>query len=140
MVHDFQGTITEWHADKAAVIYNLNTPVSNDKQQSNALMNATLITAATRGNTADIRKLLKDGADINAADGSGFTPLMHAVKNRNLKAAADLIAAGADLALETRNRKSIYALAIETGSPTIIALLSKVLGVPDVKPLLRRAS
>lgn len=134
MVHDFQGTITEWHADKAAVIYNLNTPVSSDKQQSNALINA-----ATRGNTADIRKLLKDGADINAADSAGFTPLMHAVKNRNLKAAADLIAAGADLAVETRNRKSIYALAIETGSPTIIALLSKVLGVPDVKPLLRRA-
>lgn len=133
MVHDFQGTITEWHADKAAVVYSLNT-VNADNKQSNAL-----ITAATRGNTADIRKLLKDGADINAADSSGFTPLMHAVKNRNLKAVADLIAAGADLALETRNRKSIYALAIETGNPTIIALLSKVLGVPDVKPLLRRA-
>lgn len=133
MVHDFQGTITEWHADKAAVVYSINT-VNTDNKQSNAL-----IMAATRGNTADIRKLLKDGADINAADSSGFTPLMYAVKNRNLKAVADLIAAGADLALETRNRKSIYALAIETGNPTIIALLSKVLGVPDVKPLLRRA-
>ena len=134
MVHDFQGTITEWHAEKAAVIYDLRSSLSSDKQS------AALINAATRGNTADIRALLKDGADINAVDSAGLTPLMHAVKNRNLKAAADLIAAGADLALETRNRKSIYALAIETGSPSIIALLSKVLGVPDVKPLLRRAS
>ena len=40
-----------------------------------------LLDAATIGNTDTVRRLIKEGADINAKDKDGYTPLLRAAKD-----------------------------------------------------------
>ncbi len=67
--------------------------------QTNSAMHdwSLLSIAAWRGEIELIRQLLADGADINAADASGMTPLSRAVMGKRLAAARYLIEQGADL-------------------------------------------
>lgn len=53
--------------------------------------------AAARGDAAEVRRLAKGGANLNARDGHGRTPLMAAAYGGHHAAARALIAAGADL-------------------------------------------
>ncbi len=53
--------------------------------------------AAAQGDVAAIGRLIAEGADINAKDPHGRTPLMVAAYRRGLEAARVLIKAGADL-------------------------------------------
>jgi ankyrin repeat protein len=55
--------------------------------------------AAAKGDAGEIRRLAADGADLNARDGHGRTPLMVAAHRRHMQAAKTLIAAKADLNL-----------------------------------------
>jgi hypothetical protein len=55
--------------------------------------------AALRNNTAMLELLLDAGADINAKNLSGFTPVHHAVEGNAIDALKLLIAKGADLTL-----------------------------------------
>ena len=55
---------------------------------------AGLHAAAAQGDVAVIKRLLAGGANINARDGNGRTPLMVAAHKRDLVAARALIAAG----------------------------------------------
>lgn len=87
-----------------------------------------LLRAAEAGDLRLLRRLIADGADINAADAHGWTPLMRAAKNHHLKAVAELITAGANLAAETRNGWNALSIAVKAGSPQIIALLASVGG------------
>lgn len=49
------------------------------------------------GNEKEIRRLLESGADVNAADAAGRTPLMVAADVANSKLIPDLLAAGAEV-------------------------------------------
>ena len=53
-----------------------------------------LVRAAQHGDVTEIRELIARGADVNAADSSGFTPLMVAAMHAQ-GAVPDLLAAGA---------------------------------------------
>jgi uncharacterized protein len=55
--------------------------------------------AAAKGDTAEIKRLVTAGADLNARDGHGRTPLMVAAHRRHIDAAKALIEAKADLNL-----------------------------------------
>jgi uncharacterized protein len=55
--------------------------------------------AAAKGDTAEIKRLVAAGADLNARDGHGRTPLMVAAHRRHIDAAKALIEAKADLNL-----------------------------------------
>jgi len=55
--------------------------------------------AAARGAAAEIKRLAVSGADLNARDGHGRTPLMVAAHRRHIEAAKALIEAKADLNL-----------------------------------------
>lgn len=56
-----------------------------------------LLAAVAGGNLGDVKRLIAGGADLNAPDGHGRTPLMIAGYRRDLAAARLLIKAGADL-------------------------------------------
>jgi len=87
-----------------------------------------VLRAAEAGDVRQLRRLIENGADINAADAQGWTPLMRAAKNHHLKAVAELITAGAHLQAETRNGWNALSIAVKAGSPQIIALLASAGG------------
>jgi ankyrin repeat protein len=55
----------------------------------------TLISAARTGDTAFLRSIIEDGANVNVNDDKGYTPLIIACYNRQADAAKMLIEAGA---------------------------------------------
>ena len=60
-------------------------------------MSDKLIAAAERGDTAGVRQLLQDGANINARDERGRTAVMAATHGNHVDTVAVLIQAGADI-------------------------------------------
>lgn len=79
---------------------NLVELLLNHKANLNAVDKVTgrtvLHESAARGYSAIVDLLLKNGADKNAKDKSGFTPLSYAIKHGNQKAAEILKQAGAE--------------------------------------------
>ncbi|KPV52968.1 hypothetical protein SE17_12370, partial [Kouleothrix aurantiaca] len=62
-----------------------------------AMLNSQLIAAADRGDADALRRLLADGAEINARDERGRTAVLAATYGRHVPAAQTLIQAGADV-------------------------------------------
>src|SRR5688572_18985921 len=62
-----------------------------------------LADAAMRGDTARVRALLKQGADVNAAQGDGMTALHWAAARGDAAQVSMLVYAGARLEASTRN-------------------------------------
>ena len=61
-----------------------------------------VLDAAKRGDLETLKAELRSGADVNAAQGDGFTALHWAAKTGNREVAEVLIAAGADIRATTR--------------------------------------
>ena len=61
-----------------------------------------VVDAAKRGDVESLKAELRSGADVNAAQGDGFTALHWAAKTGHLEVATVLIAAGADIEATTR--------------------------------------
>ncbi|KKL57566.1 hypothetical protein LCGC14_2234120, partial [marine sediment metagenome] len=80
--------------------------------------------AAAQGNLAQIRALLANGADINAPDKRGWTPLCWALFHTRAEAAKLLIASGADL----RKGSPLHFAADEGLTEIVLTFLSR--GVP----------
>ena len=74
------------------------------------------------GTAAQVRKAIKAGADVNAADEEGWTPLMAATGFNNRKATQALIDAGADV--NARDKKGRTPL-MASDSPEVVKLLLK---------------
>lgn len=93
-------------------------------------MNQQLIKEAESGNVDNLLKLIKDGANLNATDSRGRTPVMAAVYAGRTEAFRALIQAGADINIrdDRRDNPLLYAsaagnldivlLAIEAGADT----------------------
>ena len=80
--------------------------------------------AAQRGDTAAVQALLKDGADVNAAQGDGMTALHWTALNGDLKTLNVLLIAGAVTEPFTRvGRYTPLHLASSRGHATVIARL-----------------
>jgi len=81
---------------------------------------------ASSSGSVDMAKLLIDkGADINAADHKGTTPLMLAVQKNSLPVAKLLLERGADISLRDKHKKNAmsYAKGIFTKKKEMIKLL-----------------
>jgi ankyrin repeat protein len=91
-----------------------------------ATAHAQIADAAMRGDTAKVRQLLKQGADVNAAQGDGMTALHWAAQRGDLDEAKMLLYAGARLEASTRN-----------GSYTPLHVASRVGKVSVIKALLQ---
>jgi ankyrin repeat protein len=75
--------------------------------------NHRLITAAYAGNLSEVRSALGAGANINARDSSGYTPLMYASRG-HLEVVKYLVERGANLYLKGNN--GVSALGIASGA------------------------
>ncbi len=78
-----------------------------------ALLNKELLEAARIGNTNTVKKLIKEGAEVNAQNAFKRTPLHLAAEEKNTEIVQELIEAGADINLqddleETALHKAAY--------------------------------
>ena len=80
--------------------------------------------AAERGDLEAVRTLLREGADVNAAQGDGMTALHWASEGGRIEMAETLIRAGGDLEAVTRvGRYTPLHLAARAGMPATVGLL-----------------
>jgi ankyrin repeat protein len=87
---------------------------------------APIADAAMEGNTDAVRALLKQGADVNGAQGDGLTALHWAAKKGDAAMASMLIYGGANVRAATRlGGYTPLHLAAEIGSAPVIAALIK---------------
>jgi ankyrin repeat protein len=77
-----------------------------------------------------VRRLISDGADVDAPDERGRTAVTAAAMNQHVDVVAVLVAAGADVDIQDDDRNNPLLLAGENGN---VALLREVLrGDPDL--------
>lgn len=81
-----------------------------------------LQSAAAQGDTAELRQLLANGADLEARDGQGRTALMRATRANHVQAATLLIEAGADVNAKDNIEDSPYLYAGAQGLNDILLL------------------
>lgn len=79
--------------------------------------------AVKRGDVDAVRTLLRAGADANAADPDGSTPLHWAAHPENLEITNPLLTAGAKPAVSSRYKITPLALAAEAGNAPIVERL-----------------
>jgi class 3 adenylate cyclase len=83
--------------------------------------------AAIRNDTAMISALLDAGANINAANLTGFTPLHHAAEAGSKEAATLLIARGANLILRNRYEQTPEQIATTSHHPEVAEILGEAM-------------
>src|SRR5258708_362810 len=93
--------------------------------------NLRLADAAKQGNTAAVRTLLKQHADVNAPEPDGMTALDWAVRSNDLDMARLLIESGANLKSANRYGITPLSLAATNGSAAMIELLLKAGADPN---------
>lgn len=79
--------------------------------------------AAKSGNARAALELLKNGADVNAAESDGTTPLMWAAYRGNTELVRSLLEAGADVAAVNDYGATALSEGASTGDPKLIELL-----------------
>ena len=77
------------------------------------------------GDLAKVKSLIEEGADINAKDASGNTPLYYAIQQRNEDIAELLIAKGADVNAKNKSGQTALDIAIDQDHTGIVELLRK---------------
>src|SRR5688500_9334932 len=85
---------------------------------------APIADAAQSKETATVRKLIKEGGDVNAAQGDGMTALHYAALNGDADLAQMLLYAGANVGAKTRlGGYTPLHLAAQVGNANVIAPL-----------------
>ena len=91
-------------------------------QKDTAMLNSQLIAAADRGDADALRRLLADGAEINARDERGRTAVLAATYGRHTAAVQALIQAGADINIRDQRLDNPFLYAGAEGLIDILRL------------------
>jgi uncharacterized protein len=109
------------HAD--AVLELLNKGAKANAPSTNAMRNMALHAAAA-GRAPVVAKLLLDaGADVNARQSGGWTPLHSAAQNGDVEFARVLAEAGADVSVRADNQQRPLDLALTKGQQAMVDFL-----------------
>lgn len=89
----------------------VSVDIGDPKQKESKAVNEQLILAVERSETDTVRRLIKDGANINAQDLKGRTASMIATYNKDIETVKVLIEAGADVNIQDdmKNNPFLYA-------------------------------
>jgi uncharacterized protein DUF1266/ankyrin repeat protein len=82
-----------------------------------------MIRAAAKGDVEGVKQLLAGGANINARDGEGWTPLMHAAWNGKTVIVLNLLVGGADFQAANKTGETALIKAGQRGFTDIVQLL-----------------
>ena len=85
----------------------------------------TLKGAIWRGDIESVRAFIEAGADVNARDAEGMTPLMYAAKSGNIESVRILIESGADVTAQDSERRTPLSLAAKRENAEIVRLLTE---------------
>ena len=83
-----------------------------------------MIDAAKHNNTAVLKCLIRNGADINSVDSDGISALMYAVATGNVPNVNFLIENGADVNAANQEGQTVLIFASGKGSSIKIILIS----------------
>jgi len=86
-------------------------------------MNEPLISAAERGDTATALRLIANGADVDAQDSRGRTPVLAATRANRIETVGALISAGADINIRDDLKDNPFLYAGAQGLLDILRLL-----------------
>src|SRR5262249_35870087 len=93
-------------------------------RSKNALANQPLHAAAAGKAPGELLPLLLDaGADVNASEHGGFTPIQQCAENGDLAAAQLLLARGADSRAQADDGRTALAFALQGGHAALASLL-----------------
>ncbi|PEJ54535.1 hypothetical protein CN692_19580 [Bacillus sp. AFS002410] len=95
-------------------------------------LNEQLFQAAKLGEADTVRKLIEDGANINAQDSNGRTATMIATYNNDVKTAKVLIEAGADVNIQDQMKNNPFLYAGAEGLIDILKLTIKAGADPTI--------
>jgi FOG: Ankyrin repeat len=105
--------------------------VSCAQQRARNTQTDALFRATVEGNTDMVRSLVSSpGADVNATDERGNTPLLEAARYGHEDICRVLIAAGADLKAKDRDGKTALMLAVQNNHDDVVRVLKQA-GVTD---------
>ncbi len=107
----------------ASAAFLLFAPLSFVMAQSQAERDRDLIMAAERGETVVVRRLLTEGARVNARDQRGRTPLLAATQRNQVEVARLLIQEGADVNSKDMIQDSPFLYAGAEGRTEILKMM-----------------
>ncbi|GIO66415.1 hypothetical protein J21TS3_12360 [Paenibacillus cookii] len=93
-----------------------------DKKVDAMDLDQQLISSAQKGDTANVLKLLREGADVNATDERGRTAVMAATYNNKADTVKALIEHGADINIRDHNLNNVFLYAGAEGFLDILRL------------------
>lgn len=96
---------------------------TNKPEKETSIMTDALHRATEQQDTEQVKKLIKDGVDINAQDSQGRTPLMIAAYNEDYDTAKVLIKAGADVNIQDNMKNNPYLYASAEGYNDILRII-----------------
>ncbi|MDP9114026.1 MAG: ankyrin repeat domain-containing protein [Acidobacteriota bacterium] len=109
------------HAGAARVLLNKGAQVN--ACSTNASRNMALHAAAAGHSQAVAEILIEAGADVNARQGGGFTPLHSVAQSGDIEFARLLTGAGADVNVRAENQQRPLDLALANGRQTMVDFL-----------------
>ncbi len=114
-----------------AVRWLLGAGADVQARSKNDLANQPLHAAAAGKAPLELLTLLLDaGADVNARQHGGFTPILETAQNGNLAATQLLLARGADAQARADDGQTALSFALEGGHDAVASLLRE-LGAPE---------